>query len=129
MKKVMLVGGGKIGVAITEFLSSTGDYKLTVVDRDAASLQRMPRNNNVELRKADILFCLLHDKKYPEAAAALRTLVEKFPQFESLDAGHFNLGLALYNVALASKKADDFRARVTALVDRALAGDKTLLDG
>jgi saccharopine dehydrogenase-like NADP-dependent oxidoreductase len=54
MKKVMLVGGGKIGIAITEFLSSTDDYKVTVVDRDAASLQRMPRNKNVELRKADI---------------------------------------------------------------------------
>ncbi len=54
MKKVMLVGGGKIGIAITEFLSSTGDYKVTVADRDAASLQRMPRKN-VELRKVDIL--------------------------------------------------------------------------
>jgi saccharopine dehydrogenase-like NADP-dependent oxidoreductase len=54
MKKVMLVGGGKIGVAITEFLSSTGDYKLTVADRDAASLQRMPRKN-VDLKKVDIL--------------------------------------------------------------------------
>jgi saccharopine dehydrogenase-like NADP-dependent oxidoreductase len=55
MKKVMLVGGGKIGVAITEFLSTTGDYKLTVADRDASSLQRMPRNGNVELRKVDIV--------------------------------------------------------------------------
>ena len=43
MKKVMLVGGGKIGVAITELLSATGDYKVTVADRDAASLGRMPR--------------------------------------------------------------------------------------
>jgi saccharopine dehydrogenase-like NADP-dependent oxidoreductase len=55
MKKIMLVGGGKIGVAITEFLSTTGDYKLTVADRDAASLKRMPQNGNVELRKVDIL--------------------------------------------------------------------------
>ncbi len=45
MKKVMLVGGGKIGVAITEFLSATGDYHVTVADRDPASLDRMPRNN------------------------------------------------------------------------------------
>ncbi len=36
-------------------LSATGDYKVTVADRDAASLQRMPRNNNVELRKVDIV--------------------------------------------------------------------------
>jgi len=54
MKNVMLVGGGKIGVAITEFLSQTGDYRVTVADKDAASLERMPRKN-VELRKVDIL--------------------------------------------------------------------------
>ncbi len=53
MKKVMLVGGGKIGVAITEFLTGTGDYQVTVADRDAASLERMPRKN-VELRKVEI---------------------------------------------------------------------------
>ena len=45
MKNVMLVGGGKIGVAITELLSATGDYHVTVVDRDEASLARMPRKN------------------------------------------------------------------------------------
>ena len=38
MKNVVLVGGGKIGIAITELLSSTGDYRVTVVDRDAQSL-------------------------------------------------------------------------------------------
>ncbi|MBV9692549.1 MAG: saccharopine dehydrogenase NADP-binding domain-containing protein, partial [Alphaproteobacteria bacterium] len=54
MKKVMLVGGGKIGVAITEFLSSSGDYKLTVADRDPGSLKRLP-GRNVELRQVDIL--------------------------------------------------------------------------
>ena len=54
MKKVMLVGGGKIGVAITEFLSGTNDYTVTVADRDAASLERMPRKDNVDLRKITI---------------------------------------------------------------------------
>ena len=53
MKKVMLVGGGKIGVAIAQFLSETDDYQVTVVDRDAASLSRMPKKN-VELRKVVI---------------------------------------------------------------------------
>jgi len=54
MKRVMLVGGGKIGVAITELLSGSGDYRVTVADRDAASLERMPRRNNVELRQVTI---------------------------------------------------------------------------
>jgi saccharopine dehydrogenase-like NADP-dependent oxidoreductase len=53
MKNVMLVGGGKIGIAITEFLTASGDYRVTVVDRDAASLERMPRKN-VELRHVEI---------------------------------------------------------------------------
>ena len=52
MKKVLLVGGGKIGIAITEFLSQTGDYHVTVLDRDAATLSRMPQKN-VELRQRE----------------------------------------------------------------------------
>jgi saccharopine dehydrogenase-like NADP-dependent oxidoreductase len=53
MKNVMLVGGGKIGIAITEFLTASGDYRVTVVDRDTASLERMPRKN-VQLRHTEI---------------------------------------------------------------------------
>jgi saccharopine dehydrogenase-like NADP-dependent oxidoreductase len=53
MKNVMLVGGGKIGVAIAQFLSQTGDYRLTVADRDEASLARMP-SKNVERRHVTI---------------------------------------------------------------------------
>lgn len=51
MKNVMLVGGGKIGIAITEFLSATGDYHVTVVDRDQATLARMPQSNVRLLRR------------------------------------------------------------------------------
>jgi saccharopine dehydrogenase-like NADP-dependent oxidoreductase len=53
MKNVTLVGGGKIGIAITELLGGSGDYRVTVIDRDAASLERMPRRN-VEVRRVDI---------------------------------------------------------------------------
>lgn len=52
MKNVMLVGGGKIGFAIAEFLSGSGDYRVTVADRDAAALARMPQS--VERRKVVI---------------------------------------------------------------------------
>src|SRR3954466_16275858 len=55
MKNVLLVGGGKIGVAITEFLTQSGDYKVTVDVRDPASLARMPMEDNVTLREIDIL--------------------------------------------------------------------------
>ena len=53
MKNVMLVGGGKIGVAITEFLAGSGDYRVTVADKNRESLERMPRKN-VELRQVEI---------------------------------------------------------------------------
>jgi saccharopine dehydrogenase-like NADP-dependent oxidoreductase len=42
MKNVMVVGGGKIGVAIAEFLTGSGDYCVTVADRDGDALARMP---------------------------------------------------------------------------------------
>ena len=54
MKNVVLVGGGKIGVAITELLSATGDYHVTVIDRDLQSLERLPRKN-VEVRQREIV--------------------------------------------------------------------------
>jgi saccharopine dehydrogenase-like NADP-dependent oxidoreductase len=53
MKNVLLVGGGKIGVAITEFLSATGDYHVTVADRDANALAHMP-SKNVTVREVQI---------------------------------------------------------------------------
>ncbi|HEY6578228.1 MAG TPA: saccharopine dehydrogenase C-terminal domain-containing protein [Rhizomicrobium sp.] len=53
MKNVALVGGGKIGIAITELLAGTGEYRVTVFDRDPDSLERMPRRN-VEARRMDI---------------------------------------------------------------------------
>jgi len=53
MKKIILVGGGKIGVAIAEFLGGSGDYQLTVVDRDEQSLARMPKKNVTAVR-ADV---------------------------------------------------------------------------
>jgi len=52
MKNVLLLGGGKIGFAIAEFLSGSGDYRVTVADRDGAALARMPAT--VERRKIAI---------------------------------------------------------------------------
>ncbi len=53
MRKVILFGAGKIGGAIAELLSGTNEYKLTVADRDTASLERMPRRN-VDIRHMDL---------------------------------------------------------------------------
>ena len=45
MRKVILFGAGKIGGAIADMLTATGEYQLTVADKDAASLARMPRTH------------------------------------------------------------------------------------
>jgi TolA-binding protein len=64
--------------------------------------------------------CQLNDPQAGGAADAVktfRTLIEKFPQSDALDAAHFNLGLALYNVGLASKKAEDLQAAAKAFAE------------
>jgi saccharopine dehydrogenase-like NADP-dependent oxidoreductase len=43
--KLILLGGGKIGHAIASLLSATGDYHITVADRDGESLARLPEKN------------------------------------------------------------------------------------
>ncbi len=41
MKDIVIVGAGKIGSMIAEFLGSSGDYAVTVVDRSQAQLDRL----------------------------------------------------------------------------------------
>ena len=41
MKNVMIVGGGKIGGAIAQFLAGTADYRVTVADKDRESLDHI----------------------------------------------------------------------------------------
>jgi saccharopine dehydrogenase-like NADP-dependent oxidoreductase len=45
MEKVILLGGGKIGHAIATMLAATGDFELTVADKDADSLKRLPKRH------------------------------------------------------------------------------------
>ena len=41
MKDIVIVGAGKIGSMIAEFLGGSGDYAVTVVDRSQAQLDRL----------------------------------------------------------------------------------------
>ncbi|MGE3803627.1 MAG: tol-pal system YbgF family protein, partial [Gemmataceae bacterium] len=53
-------------------------------------------------------------KHYRDAAVTLRALLDKHPKYEGADAATFNLGLALFNIGLESKKPDDFKAAADA---------------
>src|SRR5262245_11982664 len=61
--------------------------------------------------------CQLQDRKLADAVATFRNVLVKFPQFEARDATQFNLGLALYNIGLDSKKVEDLRAASMAFAE------------
>lgn len=42
MKEIVVVGAGKIGSVIAEMLADSGDYSVTVADRDGGALARLP---------------------------------------------------------------------------------------
>ncbi|WP_432720920.1 saccharopine dehydrogenase NADP-binding domain-containing protein [Jeongeupia wiesaeckerbachi] len=56
MTPVLIIGAGKIGASIAKLLVHSGDYDVTLADRDAAALQRMAARAPVrtrELRTSD----------------------------------------------------------------------------
>lgn len=53
MHKVLLLGGGKIGRMISKFLIDSGDYQLTVGDRDPHALERIRDHLNVAVVAVD----------------------------------------------------------------------------
>ena len=52
--------------------------------------------------------CQLHTQKFPEAIASFGVIAQKYPQFENSDGALFNLGMARYQMATASGKAEDW---------------------
>ena len=54
MKDVVVVGAGKIGAFVAEWLDSTGDYRVTLVDRSQEQLDRLETGARVERRAVDI---------------------------------------------------------------------------
>lgn len=53
MHRVLLMGAGKIGVAIANYLSKTGDFDLRVADVDQGSLDRLAKIADVQTLKLD----------------------------------------------------------------------------
>ncbi|WP_308911645.1 saccharopine dehydrogenase family protein [Pseudokordiimonas caeni] len=53
MKNILLMGAGKIGEMISTMLAISGDYHVTVADRDEAALARMPKHDGISTLKLD----------------------------------------------------------------------------
>lgn len=54
MKDLLLLGAGNIGEMITEFLSTSGDYTVTVADLCEENLARMPKHDTVTTMTLDV---------------------------------------------------------------------------
>ena len=78
MKKIVVVGAGKIGSTIAEMLASTSDYHVTLVDRSAAQLASAELPAAVATLELDI-----------EAAGALEAALAG--KFAVLSAAPFHL--------------------------------------
>ena len=55
MKKILLMGAGKIGEMISSMLANSGDYHVTVADRDEMALARMPKHPEIDTQVVDAL--------------------------------------------------------------------------
>ena len=53
MRDVLVVGSGNIGATIADLLGESGDYRVTVADRDTASLQRIHTSDRVATLQLD----------------------------------------------------------------------------
>jgi saccharopine dehydrogenase-like NADP-dependent oxidoreductase len=70
---VLIVGAGKIGRALAAMLADTGDYAVTIADRDAAALANAARagvaTKEVDVANEDALVAALSDTKAVLSAA------------------------------------------------------------
>ncbi len=76
MTRLLVLGAGKIGGAIVDMLSATGDYELTVADRDPAFLAMVDaaKARQVQLDLAD-------EKALAKAAQGQEVMVSALPFF------------------------------------------------
>ena len=68
MKKILLLGAGKIGEMIASLLSSTGDYEVTVADFDEKNLQKFSGAKGINTQQLD----------FSDETAILKAMDEKF---------------------------------------------------
>ncbi|WP_192254188.1 saccharopine dehydrogenase family protein [Mesorhizobium silamurunense] len=54
MKKILVIGAGKIGTAISDLLSADSLYEVTLADATAASLARLPAHPRVQTATLDV---------------------------------------------------------------------------
>jgi saccharopine dehydrogenase-like NADP-dependent oxidoreductase len=89
MRDIAIIGGGKIGSTIAQLLHRAGDYRVTVIDRSQAQLDRLEGCDGVRRVTADIA-----------DAAALRSALTG--QFAVVSAAPYFLTTSIAEAALAA---------------------------
>jgi saccharopine dehydrogenase-like NADP-dependent oxidoreductase len=89
MKSILVIGAGKIGSTIADMLAASGDYRVTIADRDAGQLSRMDIRSPVRTLAIDIA-----------DPAALASALEG--QFAVLSAAPYHLTTAIATAAKAA---------------------------
>lgn len=90
MKDILIVGAGKIGTVIADLLAGSGDYAVTVADRDPAALERL----GAELPRVHATVLDVGD---PDALAAMLE-----GRWAVIDAGPFDIGAGIATVAASA---------------------------
>jgi saccharopine dehydrogenase-like NADP-dependent oxidoreductase len=88
MRDILIVGAGKIGTVIADLLASSGDYALTVADRDPVAVERV----GAELPGVRAVVLDIGD---PDALAAMLE-----GRWAVVDAGPFDIGARIASAAV-----------------------------
>ena len=103
-------------VATREYAVALGFQKKKLFEQSAVRwtqfIAKFANDKRIANAHYHLGVCQLQSRN-AEAAETFRQILSRFDKFEHRDAAQFNLGLALYNTALTSKKPDDFRAAAT----------------
>ncbi|MCZ6862262.1 MAG: saccharopine dehydrogenase NADP-binding domain-containing protein [Alphaproteobacteria bacterium] len=95
MTKLLLLGAGKIGGAITALLADTGDYAVTVADSDEAMLELIPDNEaareSADLSDAKSILALAQEKDVIVSALPFYLNVSVAETARAVGAHYFDL--------------------------------------
>ena len=90
MKNITVMGAGNIGSAIADMLQKTGDYAVTIADRDEARLKEVTKDNGVTWKCVDVSDAASLDSVMTDAYAVLNALPFQLTQLIAESAARTN---------------------------------------
>ncbi len=82
-------------------------------------IQKFPNDSRLDNVHYFLGLCLLKEKNFPEANKAFEIVISKYPKSTKLAACSYNRASALYQLAVGSKKSDDYKIAARAFADTA----------